>query len=126
MALAFFLMTSEIVPIVEGAVQYSASRVLPMGVMDLDALLAKELSQKYPDIKFDSHLVIAIRENCCSVPLESSEEMREKVEYTLPDGQVNSFFFLIFPCFQCNKLMFGHFSGHFSGRRTISSSRIVF
>jgi hypothetical protein len=84
---------AEITPIIDGAIQHSCARMVPVGAADLDTLLSVQLSRSNPGLHLDENLARNVREALCSVPREEGAALgadeEAAVEHTLPDGQVS-------------------------------------
>lgn len=102
------LFSSDIAPVIEGAVHHIASRRFEIGGIDLTKLLAQELGKSNPQVNVSMSDIEKIKElySCCAedeFAYGKTQNSCQTEKHTLPDGQVfvllcpNYIFF--FPCF---------------------------
>lgn len=88
------LLSTDIAPVLEGAVQHIASRRFEIGGIDLTKLFAQELAKSNPMVNLSFSDVEKLKEqfSCCAeddVAYNRILKSCETEEHTLPDGQVS-------------------------------------
>lgn len=88
-----FVISTDIAPVCEGAVQHIASKRFGIGGFDLTKLLAQELQRSNPLANIDISEVEKLKEQyACSAEdqtaFERTQNSCHKETHTLPDGQV--------------------------------------
>ena len=89
------LVAAEVVPILDGAVQYAAAKRLDFGCQDLNQLMARHLAESNPHISITPAHVAGLREQICQVAEDADSYLQlasscPEEEHQLPDGQVTS------------------------------------
>ena len=88
----FFLVYSDIAPVLEGAVQHIASKPFELGGTDLTKLFAQELGKSNPLVNLSMSDVEALKEqyaSCAEDEFAYEKTQNCEIEqHTLPDGQV--------------------------------------